>query len=81
MYSCFCFCYLFGKIWSIVILIFVKLYTFACSFRILVVSLLLLRHYYVLSRSLDGKENVLVVFGLLLYCEPMHDVSIGFGAI
>ena len=62
MYNCFCFCYLFGKIWFIVILIFVKLYTFACSFRILVVSLLLLRDYDVMCYSLDGNENVLVVF-------------------
>ena len=58
MYKCFCFCYLFEKIWSVVILIFVKLYTFACRFCILVVSLLLLRHYYVMSRFLDGKESV-----------------------
>ena len=42
---------------------FVKLYYFfACSFRILVVSLLLLRDYDVICCSLDGKENVLAVF-------------------
>ena len=48
--------------WFIVGLIFVKLYFFACSFRILVVSLLLLRDYDVMCYSLDGNENVLVVF-------------------
>ena len=59
MYKCFVFVICSRKkIWSVVILIFVKLCTFACRFCTLVVSLLLLRHYYVMSRSLDVKENV-----------------------